>query len=295
MATIFGLLTQRAAATLRGVQARRLRWTKPAPRTAVRGALADVTRSTAALVAENALRRQQLLVRQRTVTRPAVMPRDRVVRVLLARLGRGWQAALLIVQPETLLRWHRHGYRRVGRARAVTAAKRPPVSPATVTLIKRMAHENRLRGAERIRGALLKRGIRVGQRTVQRHMSSERLPRPNGQTWATFLHKHAAAVGACAVLPVIALRVRALVAFVSVELGSRRVVHGGVTRHPTDAWVARMRQDSERKPAVARASLRCCPSDLAYAACSTPHTATHRSWNRRRCSARDTVSFRWWR
>jgi len=98
--------------------------------------------------------------------------------------------------------------------------------------------ENRLRGAERIRGALLKRGIRVGQRTVQRHMSSERSPRPNGQTWATFLHKHAAAVWACAVLPVIDLRVRALVAFVSVARGSRRVVHGGVTRHPTDAWVA---------------------------------------------------------
>jgi len=125
MATIFGLLTKRAAATLRVVHARRLRWTKPATRTPVRGALADVTRSTAALVAENALLRQQLLVLQRTVTRPAVRPRDRVLLVRLARLVRGWQAALLIVQPDTLLRGHRHGYRRVWRARSVTAAQRP--------------------------------------------------------------------------------------------------------------------------------------------------------------------------
>ena len=244
MATIFGMLKKRAAAPLRAVHARLLRWTKPATRTPGRGALADVTMSKAALVAENALLRQQLIVLQRTVTRPAFMPRDRVLLVLLARLVRSWQAALLIVQPDTLLRWHRQGYRLVWRARSVTAAKRPQVSPATVTLIKRMAHENRLWGAERIRGELLKLGIRVGKRTVQRHMSSERSPRPNGQTWATFLHHHAADVWACDFLPVIDLRFRALFAFFIVELGSRRVVHVGVTRHPTDAWVAQQLREA---------------------------------------------------
>jgi len=110
MATIFGMLKKHAAATLRVVHARLLRWTKPATRTPVRGALADVTMSKAALVAENALLRQQLIVLQRTVTRPAFMPRDRVLLVLLARLVRSWQATLLIVQPDTLLRWHRQGY-----------------------------------------------------------------------------------------------------------------------------------------------------------------------------------------
>jgi len=166
--------------------------------------------------------------------------------VLLARLVRGWQAALLIVQPETLLRWHRHGYRLVWRARSATAAKRPQVAPATVTLIKRMAEENRLWGAERIRGELLKLGIRVGKRTVQRHMRSERLPQPpqRGPTWATFVHTHAHDIWACDFLPVIDLGFRALFAFFIVDLGSRRVVHVGVTRHPTDAWVAQQLREA---------------------------------------------------
>jgi len=190
------------------------------------------------LVAENALLRQQLSVLQRQVTRPALTPRDRVLLVLLARLTRSWRSALLIVQPETLLRWHRQGYHLVWCARSAAATKRPQVAPETIALIKRLAAENRLWGAERIRGELLKLGIRVGKRTVQRHMRTIRAPRPHGQTWATFLHNHAHEVWACDVLPVIDLRFRALVAFFSVDLGSRTVVHLGVTRHPTDAWVA---------------------------------------------------------
>jgi len=112
------------------------------------------------------------------------------------------------------------------------------VSEETVALLKRRATENRLWGAERIRGARLKRGMRVSTRTVQRHMRAARPPCPRRQTWATFLHHHAQDVWACAFLPVIDVGVRALVAFVIVDRASRRVVHVGVTRHPTDAWVA---------------------------------------------------------
>jgi len=99
-------------------------------------------------------------------------------------------------------------------------------------------------GAERIRGELLKLGIRVGKRTVQRHMRSERSPRGRGQTWATFLRNHADDIWACDFLPVIDLRFRALFAFFIVDLGSRRVVHIGVTRHPTDAWVAQQLREA---------------------------------------------------
>jgi putative transposase len=196
--------------------------------------------SKAALMAENALLRQQVIVLRRQVKRPTFTPRDRAVFVLLARLARGGQAALLLTQPDTLLRWHRQGYRLVWRFRSSPAAKRPQIAPATVVLIKRMAAENRLWGAERIRGDLLKRGIRVGKRTVQRPMRSERPPqlRRRGQTWATFVHTHAHDIWACDFLPVIDVGFRTLFAFVIVDLGSRRVVHGGVTRHPTDAWVA---------------------------------------------------------
>ncbi len=244
MAMSLGMLKKRMEAPLCAVHTRLLQWTKPATRTPVRGVVADVTMSKAALVAENALLRQQLIVLQRQVTRPALTPRDRVLLVLLARLVRGWRTAVLIVQPDTLLRWHRQGYRLVWRAKSAAAAKRPQVAEETVVLIKRMATENRLWGAERIRGELLKLGIRVGKRTVQRHMRSARPPRPRGQTWATFLHTHAQDVWACDFLPVIDLGFRALFAFFIVDLASRRVIHVGVTRHPTDAWVAQQLREA---------------------------------------------------
>jgi len=243
---IRGLVKKRAVAYLHAVHGRLLRWTKPATRTPVRGAIADVTMTKAALVAENALLRQQLIVLRRQVKRPAITSRDRVLLVLLARLVHSWQAALLIVQPDTLLRWHRQGYRLVWRVKSTTAMKRPQVSEETVALIKRMAAENRLWGAERMRGELSKLGIRVGKRTVQRHMRAERPPQPrrHGQTWTTFLHNHGRDTWACDFLPIIDVGFRSHFAFFIVDLGSRRVVHVGVTRHPTDAWVAQQLREA---------------------------------------------------
>src|SRR5205823_5902418 len=162
-----------------------------------------------ALVAENALLRHQLVVLHRQVGRPVLTPADRLRLILLARLAHGWRSALLLVQPETLLRWHRQGFRLVWRARSPGASKRPQV-----------AAENRLWGAERIRGELLKLGIRVGKRTVQRHMPAARPSRPGGagQTWATFLRNHAHETWACDFLQVVDLGFRSLFAFCIVEL-----------------------------------------------------------------------------
>lgn len=246
MSAIRDRMTKHTQDCLQAIRDRLLRWTKPATRTPVRGALADVTMSKAALVAENALLRQQLSVLRRQVARPAVTPTDRLLLVLLARLAHGWRSALLIVQPDTLLRWHRQGYRLVWRAKSAAARRRPQVAPETVALIKRMAAENQLWGAERIRGELLKLGIRVGKRTVQRYMRAARPPQPRrrGQTWATFVHTHAQDLWACDFLPVIDLRFRALFAFFIVDLGSRRVVHVGVTRRPTDTWVAQQLREA---------------------------------------------------
>jgi transposase InsO family protein len=196
------------------------------------------------LVAENALLRQQLIVLRRQVTRPELTPCDRMRLVLLARLTRTWQSMLLIVQPQTLLRWHRQGYRLFWRARSATARKRPQIAPETIALIRQMARANRLWGAERIRGELLKLGVRVGKRTVQRYMRGVRPPRHSGQTWATFLSTHAHEIWACDFLPVIDGGFRTLYAFFIVELGSRRVVQVGVTRHPTDAWVAQQLREA---------------------------------------------------
>src|SRR5215218_244163 len=155
-ATICGALRRRATASLSAAGQRLLAWLKPATGTPVGGALGDLTRTRAELLAENALLRQQLVVLRRQVTRPALTPADRLRLILLARLARGWRAALLIVQPDTLLRWHRQGFRLVWRARSAVATTRPQVPDETVALIQRLATENRLWGAERIRGELLK-------------------------------------------------------------------------------------------------------------------------------------------
>ena len=134
--------------------------------------LADLPRSKGELIAENALLRQQLLVLRRSVKRVHCTPTDRTLLVLLASRVRVWRHAVLIVQPETLLRWHRQGFRLFWRwkSRSPMSTARPKVSAETIALIKEMAAANRLWGAERIRGELLKLGIRVAKTTVQRYM-----------------------------------------------------------------------------------------------------------------------------
>jgi len=107
-----------------------------------------------------------------------------------------------------------------------------------------MARDNSLWGAERIRGELLKLGIRVSKRTIQKYTRQVPRLRPDGQRWATFLRNHAGDVWACDFLPVTDLLFRPLYAFFIVALGARRVVHVGVTRHPTDAWVAQQLREA---------------------------------------------------
>jgi len=215
-----------------------IRWTTLSTGRLAVAALADLRRSKPALVAENTFLRQQLIVLNRHVDRLRLTPLDRFLLVVLASRARFGRSALLIVQPDTVLRWHRQGCRLFWAARSRTASRKPRVPAETVALIVEMARDNRLWGAERIRGELLKPGIRVSKGTIQKHMRRGRPPWRSGQTWATFLRNHAADVWACDVLHVTDVCLRALFAFVIVEHASRRVVHVSVTRHPTDAWVA---------------------------------------------------------
>jgi len=244
---------QRLAGLVAGVRhARRsCLWARPAAVTHATGTGGDLLRSRAQLLAENAFLRQQVLVLRRSVARPAVTPADRALLVLLAGRVRAWRQALLLVQPETLLRWHRAGFRALWRRLSRPGPGRPPLDAETVALIRRMASEYPLWGAERIRGELLKRGCRVAKRTIQTSLPSPRAPRPRGQAWATFLRNHAPEIWACDFLPVTDLLFRPLFAFVVIALETRRVVHVGVTRHPTDAWVAQQRREAtpfEQRP-----------------------------------------------
>ena len=107
-----------------------------------------------------------------------------------------------------------------------------------------MARNNRLWGVKRIQGELLKLDITVSKRTVRRYMRKVRPPRPHGQNWATFLQNHAREIWACDFLQLHDAFFRPLFAFFITELGSRRIVHVGVTRSPTDTWVAQQLREA---------------------------------------------------
>jgi len=107
--------------------------------------------------------------------------------VLLASIVRTWKQALFIVQPETLLRWHRQGFKLLWKYKSRAASLKPRIAQETVTLIKEMARDNQFWGAERIRGELLKLGIHVCKRTIQKYLRQVRATRPRGQQWATDL------------------------------------------------------------------------------------------------------------
>jgi putative transposase len=153
--------------------------------------LVDLTRGKAELLAENALLRQQLIILRRQVKHPKYRKTDRLLLVLRARMVRFWKEALFLVQPETLLRWHRELFRVFWKHTSKASMRKPRISPETIRLSKEMAANNRLWGAERIRGELLKLDIRISKRTVQKYMKQVPRKQPSGQTWKTFLRNHA--------------------------------------------------------------------------------------------------------
>ena len=128
---------------LEALSSRFARWTKPLASSLPLQTLADLGRSKIELVAENALLRQQLIILKRQVKRPSITRTDRMLLVLLARLVRTWQQALIIVQPDTLLRWHRELFRLYWKRKSKTASHTPKVAAETIALIREMATNNR--------------------------------------------------------------------------------------------------------------------------------------------------------
>ena len=220
------------------------RWCKPLADSPLVGTIADLARSKPQLVAENLLLRQQLLVLNRAGKRPRCTRADRALVVALASKVQRWREALLIVRPETVLRWHRQGWRLFWKAKSRATSQEPKIAVETIALIKQMAASNRLWGADRIRGELLKLGITAAKRTIQRHMRHARPSPPRGQTWATFLRNHATDIWACDFVQLTDVWFRPLFAFVVTALGTRRIVHIGVTRAPTDDWVAQQLREA---------------------------------------------------
>jgi putative transposase len=164
--------------------------------------------------------------------------------VLLARLSSTWRHAVLLVQPETILRWHRQGFALLWRRTVQRRGGAPRVAAETIALIEHMARSNRLWDAERIRGELLKLDSRVAKRTIQKLLRRIRGPRRPGQRWATFLRNHAHETWACDFLQTYDALLRPIFGFFLLEVGSRRVVRVAVTRAPSSAWVTQQLREA---------------------------------------------------
>jgi putative transposase len=193
--------------------------------------------SHAQLAAENLfLRKQVALYQERHVKPKRPDPATRVVLVVLSRLL-DWRALLTVVQPDTLIRWHREGWRLLWRWKSRPG--RPPIPRELQRLILSMAQANPSWGEERIANELrLKLGLTVSPRTVGRYLRAMR-PRRGGrrsQRWATFVRNHAHAVVACDFFTTVTVRFRILYVFVVLEVGTRRILHWNVSEHPTAEW-----------------------------------------------------------
>jgi putative transposase len=184
----------------------------------------DAVRSRRELILENAVLRHQVNVLRRSSKRPKLNLVDQLKLLIGARLLSSWRRAIAIVQPDTVLRWHRTGFRLFWR-RQSRPRNKSPLPPETIDLIRDMAAGGRLWGAERIRGELLKVGIKVSKRTIQKYIRRVRGRNGGGdQRWATFLKNHAERMWVCDFIQTHDLLFRQVYAFFLVHLASRRVV-----------------------------------------------------------------------
>lgn len=202
-------------------------------------AVRDIVHYRADLEAELLALRHQILVlqRQRAGRRLALRPPDRWLWVTLSRCWSRWREALIVVRPETVIAWHRRGFRLFWRWKS---RGRPPGRPAVpreiIDLIQTMQKANPTWGAPRIHGELLKLGIEVAQSTVSKYL--QRSQRPPSQGWRTFLRNHLSEMIAIDFAVVPTVKGQLLFVFVVLSLARRRVLHINVTAHPTAAWTA---------------------------------------------------------
>src|SRR3954467_7338253 len=200
--------------------------------------LVSPCRSNARLEAENAVLRPQLLVlRRKCRGRVRLTNFYRWIFVQLYRLFPSVLQVLHVIRPETLVRWHRAGFRSYWRWKSRNRGGRPQIDTDLRALIRQMTLENPLWGAPRIHGELLKLGFQVAQSTVAKYMIRRR--GPPGQSWWTFLRNHMPEIAAMDLFVVPTLAFDLLYGFIISRLDRRELVCIGVTTSPTADWIAR--------------------------------------------------------
>ena len=211
-------------------------------------------KSRATLHLENLALRHQLGVMRRSVKRPKLTSADRLL-TWFCEAWSDWRSALVIVKPETVVGWHRKGFRlfwtwKVRRGQP----GRPPVSKEIRQLIRKMSRDNPLWGAPRIHGELLKLGIDIGETSVGKYIV--RMRKPPLQNWRTFLENHVKTMVSIDFFTVPTIRFQVLYVFLVLVHDRRRIVHFNVTAHPTAEWTA-LRSNSGRPFPLIRSLVTC--------------------------------------
>ena len=189
------------------------------------------------LEAENILLRQQVIIlSRRSRTRVQLRNIDRLIFVWLYRAFPSILSAITLVKPETVIRWHRRGFRAYWHWKSRQVGGRPKIDREIRDLIGRMNRENPLWGAPRIHGELLMLGIEVAQSTVAKYMA--RPHRPRSQGWKTFLRNHAAGIASIDLFIVRTISFKLLYGLVILQHGRRRLARVSVTSSPTAEWIA---------------------------------------------------------
>jgi putative transposase len=188
--------------------------------------------------------RQQVAVLKRKRPRPLLNGFDRLFWTTLRHVWPRWSDVLLIVKAETVVGWHRAGFRFFWRWRSCQRGGRPKVTAEIRSLIVRMAQENSDWGAPKIHGELLKLGLEVSERSVARYLQRVRRRGDTAKRWLTFLANHREVIVAFDFFTVPTLTFHLLYCFFVIEHGRRKILHCNVTRHPTAEWVVQQLREA---------------------------------------------------
>src|ERR1017187_4874706 len=206
-------------------------------------AVSAAFKSRVALQLENLALRHQLGVLRRSVKRPRLTTVDRFLWAWLCEVWNDWRSSLMIVKPETVIAWHRKSFRLFWTWKVRHGQPgRPAIPPEVRDLIRKMSRENPLWGAPRIHGELLKLGFDIGETSVGKYIVRRR--KPPSQTWRTFLENHVKGMVSVDFFTVPTLRFQILYVFLVLAHDRRRIVHFGVTAHPTAEWTVQQLREA---------------------------------------------------
>ena len=210
------------------------------------GLLVRSLRSRRGLLLENLALRQQLAVLAIKYPQPRLSVPDKLFWVLLRRVWSGWKLALVLLQPDTVIGWHRAGYKLYWKWLSGPKVRvgRKPINKELRDLIFRMVAENPTWGAPRIHGELKMLGFKISEPTVQRWMRKAPRSKEPANRWNAFLSNHREAIAAMDFFTVPTIAFGMIYCFFVISHDRRRILHCNVTRHPTSAWVSQQLREA---------------------------------------------------